>query len=67
MKPDQSPYRVWRKASKSSDGQGCFELSFDRPGMVAVRDSKLGDGSPVLEFTLHEFECFKDGIAKGEF
>ncbi len=59
-------YKTWRKASKSNDANGCFELSFDVDGIVAVRDSKLED-SPILEFTTFEFECLKDGIINGEF
>jgi hypothetical protein len=62
-----NPYRTWQKAKRSSDGNGCVEVSFDKVGAVAFRDSKLGDDSPVLEFSLHEFECFADGIANGEF
>ncbi|WP_020520687.1 DUF397 domain-containing protein [Catelliglobosispora koreensis] len=60
-------FTVWQKATKSGDANGCFEICFDVPGVVAVRDSKLGGASPVLEFTDHEFACFKDGILKGEF
>lgn len=60
-------YRTWRKAQKSNDGNGCVEISFDVDGIVAIRDSKLGDSSPVLEFTKFEFDCLKDGIIKGEF
>lgn len=64
---DRNAYRTWQKASRSSDQQGCFEVSFDVPGMVGVRDSKRGDAGPVLEFTQHEFDCFLDGARKGEF
>lgn len=63
----QHRYGNWRKASKSNDGNGCVELSFDVPGTIAIRDSKLGTDSPILEFTEHEFACFKDGVLKGEF
>lgn len=63
----QYRYENWRKASKSNDANGCVEVCFDVPGMIAIRDSKLGTTSPVLEFTEHEFECFKDGVLKQEF
>jgi hypothetical protein len=57
----------WRKASKSEGGEGCVEVAFAEDGTVGVRDSKLGDGSPILEFTPHEWDCFGDGMTKGEF
>ncbi len=60
-------YVTWRKSSKSNSGNGCVEVCTDVPGIVAIRDSKAGEGSAVLEFTEHEFECFKDGVLKGEF
>lgn len=37
----------WRKPSRSANNGACFEVA---PG-VLVRDSKLGDESPVLSFT----------------
>lgn len=64
---DNRDSRQWRKARASTDGSGCVEVSTDVPGEIAIRDSKLGGDSPVLVFTEHEWLCFKDGIAKGEF
>lgn len=60
-------YRNWRKARASTDGSGCVEVSLDRPGFFAVRDSKKGNDSPILEFDAHEWECFTAGIRNGEF
>lgn len=60
-------YSTWRKSTASDANGGCVEVSFDVPGTVAMRDSKLGTDSPVLEFTKEEFAYFKDGILKGEF
>lgn len=34
---------------------------------VLVRDSKLGDASPVLRFTAEEWDAFKAGMLAGEF
>ena len=34
---------------------------------VKVRDSKLGNDSPVLTFTRDEWVAFLDGASKGEF
>jgi hypothetical protein len=40
----------WVKSSRSSGGNGCVEGRLV-PAGVAVRDSKLGEASPVLEFS----------------
>jgi hypothetical protein len=60
-------FKTWRKATKSSDGNNCVQVSLDVPETVAIRDSKLGDASPVLVFTADEFMAFADGVSKGEF
>ena len=57
----------WRKATRSDAQAGCVEVAFAADGRVGVRDSKLGEASPILEFTAHEWECFQDGMSKGEF
>lgn len=59
----------WRKATRSTGANtGCVELRFDpATGGVQLRDSKLGNDSPVLSFTAHELACFKDGVVNGEF
>lgn len=56
----------WRKAAKSSNNGGCVEIAFLDNGNVALRDSKHPDG-PVLIYTAFEWECFVDGVDKGEF
>jgi hypothetical protein len=56
---------VWRTASACANGN-CL-LVAHQPGEVWVRDSKLGDASPVLRFTAEEFEAFADGVRRGEF
>lgn len=59
-------FSTWRKATKSADGNGgCVEWSFS-DGVVAFRDSKLGDDSPVLVFSDHELDCFIDAVVNGE-
>lgn len=56
----------WRKSSFTGDNGGCFEFASSTIG-VAVRDSKLGEASPVLHFTPFEMECMLNGAKSGEF
>lgn len=56
----------WRKASYSHDN-GCVELASLADGMIGVRDSKLGDESPVLRFTRREISALLQGATAGEF
>jgi hypothetical protein len=56
----------WRKAT-ASQANGCVEVAPLPGGGVALRDSKLGEGSPVLRFSRHEWTSFLDGIEKSEF
>jgi hypothetical protein len=56
----------WRKSSFSGDNGGCFEFAPSTVG-VAVRDSKLGDASPLLHFTTTEMQAMLDGAKAGEF
>lgn len=56
---------LWRKATASAAGN-CVEVGHhgDR---ILLRDTKLGDDSPVLSFTRTEFEAFTRGVRDGEF
>ena len=56
----------WRKSSYSHDN-GCVELADLGDGIVGVRDSKLGRGSPILRFTQAEVEAWLAGSKAGEF
>lgn len=56
---------AWRKSVKSQNNGGCVEVA-DLGDHVALRDSKNPTG-PVLVFTAFEWECFVDGVDKGEF
>ncbi|MFE1833354.1 DUF397 domain-containing protein [Streptomyces sviceus] len=41
----------WRKSSYSNgEGGSCVEVTDGVPGVIPVRDSKLGTDSPVLAF-----------------
>jgi hypothetical protein len=57
---------AWRKSSRSADAGNCVEVA-ERPDAVLVRDSKLGDGSPVLEFARAAWDMFVVGVKAGEF
>lgn len=45
----------------------CTEAKLGPSGHVLVRDSKLGDASPVLDFTPDEWRAFVAGVKDGEF
>ena len=58
----------WIKASASNGGaNGCFQFNFGVPGWVGLRDSKLGDASPVLVFNQTELDAMIAGARAGEF
>ncbi|WP_410601184.1 DUF397 domain-containing protein [Amycolatopsis sp. lyj-90] len=57
----------WWKSSYSNGASGCVEFNASVPGYVGVRDSKLGEKSPVLVFEPHEIQAFVLGAKAGEF
>lgn len=57
---------MWIKSSRSSVNGSCVEIEADGQGGVKVRDSKLGDQSPILTFTANEWDAFVDGVRAGE-
>lgn len=56
----------WRRPIACGDNGGCFEFAPSTLG-VTVRDSKLGDASPLLHFTITEMQAMLDGAKAGEF
>jgi Domain of unknown function (DUF397) len=57
----------YQKADKSNPNGECVEVRELPDGTIEVRDSKLGEGSPVLRFTPGEWDAFLDGARNGEF
>lgn len=58
----------WRKSSYSGgNGGNCVEVAGDAGGGLLVRDSKLGDASPVLYFRADEWAAFIAGVVNHEF
>lgn len=55
----------FRKSTHSSDTWNCVEARRPLAGVVLVRDSKLGDDSPVLEWTVGEWTAFLSLIVTG--
>jgi Domain of unknown function (DUF397) len=57
----------WRKSTFSGQGNSCVEVA-NLPGNGrAVRDSKLGEDSPILTFRAEEWTAFIGGVRAGEF
>jgi hypothetical protein len=57
----------WHKASFSQGGEnGCVEVG-SVPGLVGVRDTKLGDASPVLVFAPSGWAAFIEDVRNNEF
>jgi hypothetical protein len=55
----------WRKSSYSCSNGNCVEVAADNG--VHVRDSKLGDGSPILSFSTDSWEQFVTAAIDGQF
>lgn len=55
---------VWRKSSHSGNDGACVEVASASPGRL-VRDSKLGERSPVLSVPVAEFGAFLDAVRAG--
>ncbi len=57
----------WFKSTKSGTNGNCVEVASSSDGEIWLRDSKLGEASPVLKFTTGEWQAFVDGVRENEF
>ncbi|MGH3928408.1 MAG: DUF397 domain-containing protein [Pseudonocardiaceae bacterium] len=64
---DHLPSAAWRRSTFSSSVGECVELAASPDGHRTVRDSKLGDGSPVLMVPTGQWAAFTEGIRDGRF
>ncbi len=60
------PEPHWRTSSYT-DNQTCVEVADLPGGDRLVRDTKLGESSPVLRYTDAEWQAFVAGVKAGEF
>ncbi|WP_447005653.1 DUF397 domain-containing protein [Saccharothrix isguenensis] len=58
----------WRKSSRSATSGECVEIGAgDSTASVGVRDSKLGDDSPILAFAPGTVAAFVTAAKNGGF
>jgi hypothetical protein len=55
----------WRKSSRSNGEANCVEIAWSGPA-VGARDSKLGEGSPILAFSQPAWASFVTTVKSGE-
>lgn len=48
----------WKSPGTSDDNEACVEVAVRPDGTVLLRDSKIGDTSPVLAFIADEWRTF---------
>jgi uncharacterized protein DUF397 len=56
----------WRKSSRSHGGGGACVMVAYIPGAAGVKDSKLGDASPILPFSTPAWSAFLHEVKTGK-
>ena len=52
----------WVKSTFSGGQNGCVAVNRDVPGVVGVRDTKLGESSPILVFDVLQWQDWLDEV-----
>jgi uncharacterized protein DUF397 len=58
---------VWRKSSRSAQAGNCVEVATDVMDTALIRDSKLGDSSPIVVLSRKAFASFIGNLKSGRF
>lgn len=61
------PAAAWRRGSACHANNTCVEVARLTAGHLGTRDSKLGDGGPVLRFTPGQWRAFAEQVKSGAF
>lgn len=56
---------AWKKARASGANANCIEANLETPGMVGLRDSKIGAGGPVIVHTMTEWTAWTAALVEG--
>ena len=61
-------YNEWRKSSRSGGNDNCVEVATAIDGdVVGVRDSKLGEASPIIDVDVPVWRNFIADVRSGKF